>query len=264
MKKLLSSTAVIAALLAQSAFFSSTQANAQGTVFEVIHPEVNKGEVEIEGLSGIGLSNVEEGDERSEHEFAIGYSFTDFWKFTVAVEIANPRGEGPEVEGFELESLLLLPFGKGAHGHKDEDSHSGFTLGFYTALEIPREEGISDGAIEFGPVVETEIGNVELVGNLFAAIPFNNDEPAGFSFATQAVYPVSDKIGVGFESFGEFAGLSGDDEETEFSIGPGIYFEHELPNGHIIEPRLAVLFGATDDAADAVLSFNLEYKFGGK
>jgi len=137
------------------------------------------------------------------------------------------------------------------------------TLAFYTALEIPREEGISDGAIEFGPVIEFEIGELELVGNLFAEIPFS-DEPAGFSFATKAVYPVHDSIGIGFESFGEFAGLSGDDEEVEVSIGPGVYFEHELPNGHVLEPRAAVLFGVTEDAPDAVLSFNLEYKFGGK
>lgn len=75
---LLKTTAVSAAMVLamQSAFV--TDANAQAGVFEVIHPEVTQGEVEIEILSGFGLSNVEEGDERSEHEFAVGYGITDF------------------------------------------------------------------------------------------------------------------------------------------------------------------------------------------
>jgi len=213
MKNNLLSAVAVATVLAYPMLFDSPQANAQGAVFEVIEPEIQKGAFEIEALSGIALDRVEEGDERSAHEFAIGYSFTDFWKFTVALEVANPRGESVEVEAFELESLLLLPFGNHKEAQNGDDE-SELTLAFYTALEIPREDGISDGAIEFGPVVEFEFGDLELVGNLFAEIPFSN-EPAGFSFATKAVYPVRDSIGIGFESFGEFAGLSGDDEEVE-------------------------------------------------
>lgn len=249
----------------------TTQAAAQAAVFEVIHPEVDKGEVEIEVLNGIGISNVEDGDERSAHEFAVGYGLADFWKFTVAVEVANPRGESAEVEGFELENLFILPLFNGtdrkdekeAAADGDDDHHSKFTLGFYTALEIPREGGISEGGIEFGPVFETAIGPFEWVGNLLVEAPFSEGDP-GLAYASQISFPVNDSISVGVENFGAFEGLFGDSEGEEHFAGPAVYFEYELPNGHVLEPRAAVLFGLNEDASDAVLSFNIEYKFGGK
>ena len=45
-------------------------------------------------------------------------------------------------------------------------------------------------------------------------------------------------------------------------MGPGFYWETELPNGHVFEPRIAVLFGLNDETPDATLSFNIEYKIG--
>ena len=142
--------APLAALLFSTA--SISLAHAQAGIFEVVHPDVSKGQIELEFLNGIGLNNVEAGDERSVHEFAIAYGITDYWKFTAAFEVANPRGESAEVEAFELENLIILPFfGGGGHDHDkkhdhdkekgiedDDDDHSPFTLGFFTALEIPR------------------------------------------------------------------------------------------------------------------------------
>ena len=175
------------------------------------------------------------------------------------------------MEGFELENLLILPFFGGGHHDdgdvKDGDGHGGhpeFTVGLFTALEIPREDGISDGALEIGPVIEAEVGPVEWVGNFLFEIPFADGEDAGFAYASQIVYPLNDTIGIGVENFGEFEGAFGGDAEQEHFVGPAVYFEAELPNGHVLEPRAAVLFGIGDDAPDAILSLNLEYKFGGK
>ena len=267
-------TAMITAaisLVMQTAITS--QANAQAGIFEVVHPDIKKDEIEIEVLNGFGISNVEEGDERSAHEFAVGYGLTDFWKFTVAVEVANPRGESAEVEGFELENLLLFPFfGDHNHDHDkdekkgaaDEDEHGEFALGLFTALEIPREGGISEGALEIGPVFEIGVGPFDWVGNLLVEVPFESGEDAGLAYASQVIFPVTDSIGVGFENFGEFEGLFGGGDEQEHLAGPAIYYEYELPNGHVLEPRAAVLFGLNDESSDAVLSFNIEYKFGAK
>ena len=77
------------------------------------------------------------------------------------------------------------------------------------------------------------------------------------------VLPVSDHIGIGVENYGEFEGAFGDAGEQEHIVGPAIYFNAKLPNGHIIEPRAAVLFNLSEDPSSAVFSFNLEYKFGG-
>ena len=264
--------APLAALLFTTA--SINLAHAQAGIFEVVHPDVKKGQIELEFLNGIGLNNVEPGDERSVHEFAVAYGFTDFWKFTAAFEVANPRGDGAEVEAIELENLLLLPLFGGGHDHEkkhdddkhkdgdDDDHHAPFTLGFFTALEIPTEGGISEGGIEFGPVWEAEIGKAEWVGNFLIEAPFSEGDP-GLAYASQLVLPVSEHIGIGVENYGEFEGAFGDAGEQEHIVGPAIYFNAKLPNGHIIEPRAAVLFNLSEDPSSAVFSFNLEYKFGG-
>ncbi len=260
--KLLKTTIATTALAMSFQTYAVTQAYSQAGIFEVIHPDVEQGEVEIEILNGVGLGTVEDGEERSVHEFAIGYGFTDYWKLTAAIEVANPQGENPEVEAFEFENLLLLS--KGGHGEADEDGdeHHDFTLGFYTALEVPTEGGISEGGIAFGPVIEAEFGELEFVGNLFAEVPFADGEDAGLAYATQLILPVSDNFGIGIENFGEFEGLFGERGDDVHFAGPGFYWEAELGNGHVIEPRVAVLFGLNDASPDAILSFNIEYKIG--
>ncbi len=238
-------------------------ANAQAGIFEVIHPDVEQGEIEIEVLNGFALESIEDGEERSVHEIAVGIGLTNFWKFTAAVEIANPEGDSAEVEAFEFENLLLLTE-SGHHNEEgsSEDEHGGFVLGLFTALEVPREGGVSEGALEIGPVFETELGPLEFVGNVLVEIPFAGGEDAGLAYASQLILPVSDNFGIGVENFGEFEGLFGDRGEDVHFAGPALYWEAELPNGHVVEPRVAVLFGLNDETPDAVLSFNLEYKIG--
>ncbi len=247
-------------LFAQEPLTSS--AHAQAGIFEVIHPDVEQGQIEFEVLNGVSLNNLDDEEERSVHEFAVGYSFTNSWKFTVAVEVANPEGDDPLVEAFEFENLLLLT--KGGHHDEDEslrgDDDHDFTLGFYTALEIPTEGGISEGGIEFGPVIETELGAAEFVGNLFVDIPFADGEDAGLAYATQLIFPVTEDFAIGVENFGELEGLFGDRGQDIHFAGPGLYWKTELFNGHKIEPRVAVLFGLNNESPDAILSFNLEYK----
>ena len=178
-----------AGLVCASLFCAVGSANAQGAVLEVVHPDVTRGEVEIEVLNGVGLGNVASGAERSVHEFAVGIGVTDHWKITGAVEVANPRGDNVKVEAFELENLIVFPIGGIAHAddEQDGDEHSPFSLGLFTALEIPTEGGISEGALEIGPVFEADIGVAEFVANLFVEVPFANGEDPGLSYASQLV-----------------------------------------------------------------------------
>lgn len=275
-KRMSNITRVCVAAVGVAAFNASY---AGAGVFEVIHPDVKKGQIEIESLNGVGLSNVEDGEERSVHELAVGYSVTDNWKVTVAAEVANPEGASLELEAFELESVYILPFSNGkkgsghnhnhnhAHGEHGKDKkaekHSGWTLGIFTALELPREDTSDNGAFEIGPVVEAGFGPFDWVGNLFVEVPFSGED-AGLVYASQLIYPVNNNFGIGFESFGEFEGVFGDGDEEELFAGPALYFKSKFADGSLFEPRLALLFGLNDESADAVLSFNIEYKIGGK
>ena len=237
-----------------------------GGVFEVIHPDVEQGEIELEFLNSI-FPDVDEG-ERSVHELAIGYGFADFWKTTFAVELANPVGEPFEVEAFEIENLLIL---FGGHGHEGEEGNAeeahgldGVTLGVYGALEIPNEGGLDEGAFAVGPVVEFGVGPVEIIGNLFAEIPFENGVDAGLAYATSAMVGLGDSpFSIGVEAHGEIEEAFGDAppaDEQEHFFGPALGFEAELDKGRELEARLAFLAGLTEESPDLAISFNVELK----
>lgn len=241
----------------------------QAQIFEVIHPEVEKGKFELEVLTGVTLSNVEEGGERSAYEFALGYAFFDFWKPTIAVELADIEGDNFVVEGFEFENVFLLATSHGDEGHshggdgdESEEGHGSgdFAVGLFAALEIPNEGGFDEGAVEIGPIGETTIGPVDLIGNVFIEIPFEDEDP-GLAYAFSASTPVSESVALGIEAFGDVEELFGGVEEQSHLIGPAAYFETDIGNDRVLEPRIAFLFGINEDAPDAVLSLNLELLF---
>ena len=233
---------------------------AEAQVFEVIHPEATKGGFELEILSGVVLDDVDQGDERTAYEFALSYSPTNFWKTTLALEIVNTNGENGEVEGFEFENILLLPFGN-RHNDDHASSFGIESVGLYFALEVPDEGGIDSGALEIGPLVEISLGRLETVTNVFLEIPFEGEENEAVSYAFQARYPVYKKFSAGFEAYGEFENAFEGNTEDEHFIGPALFTEFDLGNGRVLEPRLAVLFGLNEDTPDATASLNLELKF---
>ena len=217
-------------------------AAAQAEVFEVIHPDVTEGWFEFEILNTIILDNVGVGEERSVHEFALGYAPTSFWKTTVALEAATIRGDGSTLEAFEWENVLLF-FGGDGHDDHDHDGHdhdhgSGFgleALGLYGALEVPREGGIQTGGAAIGPVAELALGPVHTVANLLVEIPFDEGEDPGLAYALSAAVPVfetgSAEFAAGFEAFGGVEGLFGSNTpplgQNAHLLGPAA---HEVIN----------------------------------
>ncbi len=254
--------------------------SAQAQVFEVIHPDVVKHGFEVEVLNGVRLDDVPDGEERSAHEFALGFAPFSFWKTKAAVEIANPEGDKAEYEAFEWENVFLLPFGSHGsghghghdhghdHGHGNGDFFSLGALGIFFALEVPNEGGIDSGAVEVGPIAEVSFGPVETVANLLFEVPFTDGEDPGLAYALSAAVPVAEfdpiALAAGFEAHGGAEGALGDGtpiNDNSHVIGPALYSEVDLGNDRILEPRLAFLFGLTDGSPDAVLSFNIELKF---
>jgi len=263
------------------AAFAAGPATAQ--VYEVIHPDIQPGGFELEVLSGVTLSDVDSGEERAAHEFAISYAPFRFWKPILAVELAKPQGEAYEVEAVEIASVFLLPFGSQSqqaghgdahhghdhHGHGHDHAHGGaaephYALGIYTALEIPNRGGLSHGAFSLGPIAEAQFGPVKAIGNLLLEIPFEDGEDPGIAYALGASTPIARQIDLGLEAHGAFEGALGDAlpfDEQGHVIGPALYSAFDLGQGRLLEPRVAALFGVTEASPDAVLSVNFELKF---
>lgn len=252
-------------LLAAGMLFA---AGAQAQVFEVIHPDIEEDGFEFEVLNGLTLSGVAVGDERSAHEIAFSYAPTSWWKPTIALEIANPRGANAEVEAFEFENVFLMPGGsEGAHNHSHSQAHDDGThilAGLFVGMELPNNAGIREAEVSFGPFAEVETGPWLVIGNLFVDVPFEDGVDPGVSYALSAARAVGSDWRLGLEMFGSFEQLFGNSvafDQQEHFIGPAAYLSFDAGHGRIIEPRIALLAGVTDAAADAVLSFNVELKF---
>jgi hypothetical protein len=253
------------ALFVAMALALSTSAEAE--VFEVIHPEIEKDGFEIELLNGVTLSNVAAGGEQSVHELAFSYAPFDWWKPTIALEIANPTGGNAEVEAFEFENVFALPFGgehNHAHGQGGEDGETHVGVSGFFGMELPNQAGLNAAEVSFGPILEVEHGDLLGIGNLFLTVPFADGEDPGLAYAVQVAYRAGNWGRVGLEAHGAveqaFGNAAAFDQQEHF-IGPAVYFALDLGHGRILEPRVALLAGYTDAAADAVLSVNIEFKF---
>ena len=244
-----------------TAFVSFFAGISYAQVFEVIHPDIDKGGVEVEVLSGFVLEDVDGGEEQSAYEFAVGYGVTSYWKTVFAVEFAQIDGDGLQYEAFEWENVFLFPLGGDDHGHDGEEGIGLEALGFYAALEVPDEGGFDSGALVLGPLAEVRFGPVETIANLFVEVPFESGENEALAYALAASVNVTEKVALGIEAFGEVENVFDSGTESELFIGPAAYFDFELPNGRAVEPRIAVLFGTESEQPDAILSLNLELKF---
>ena len=259
------------AMAALAAVSLTSTAHAQ--VFEVVHPDATEGGFEFEFLHGVVLDGIGIGEERSVHEVALAYAPVSFWKTTLALELATTRGAGSVFEAVEWGNLFLLPIGDGHdHDHDHDHDEGGFlglhALGLFVGLEVPTESGIRIGGVEVGPTVEFNLGPVETVANLFVEIPFEDGVDPGLTYALSAALPVGEvgkaDFAAGLEAFGGVEELFGNGTplgQNSHLVGPAMYAEFDIGGGQFIEPRLAILFGVSNGAPDAVLSLNFEFKY---
>ncbi len=246
-------------------------ASARAQVFEIIEPDVEAGGFEIEVLSGVVLGEVEGDLDRAGHEFSLGYAPFSFWFSEAVIAVAKPADEGVEYDAFEWENTFVIPLAIEDGVAPDGEGRDLFAvegLGAYLSWEVPREGGAGDSSLSVGPIAAVRVGPVESVLNLFAEIPFDEDEEAGLAFALSVATPVADfgrgDVSLGFEGHGTIDGAFVDaqplDEQGHF-LGPAVYSEIELNNGYALESRLALLFGLTESSSDAVASFNISLGF---
>ncbi len=243
---------------------------ARAQVFEIIEPDVEQGGFEIEALSGVVLSDVAGDQDRAGHEFSLGYAPFSFWFSEAVIAIAKPVGEGVEYDALEWENTFVIPLGTAEEGvsEGEEDLFAVEGLGAYLAWEIPKEGGASESSLTVGPIAAVRLGPVDAVVNLFAEIPFSEDEDAGLAFAVSLSTPVADfgrgNVALGVEGHGAIDGAFVDaqplDEQGHF-VGPAVYSQLDLFKDYTLESRLAILFGLTEESSDAVASLNISLAF---
>jgi hypothetical protein len=253
--------------------------------FSINSPKVEKGELEVETHGSVqnGFPKTEDEDDedggekliRQGHEVEVGYGFTDFWQAELGLNFQKPVGDGFEASSIEIENTFQL-------GKIDRWNA---TVGLLASLSLGIGGADEPDAVEIGPLIQfghEDSGSLILNGIFEKTFGENREEGVGFEYAAQVRFPITEKIGLGAEAFGEIEdiGNTPDFEDTELRVGPMLYVsfgdkDEKKGKGDDdddkgskagskepeIELGMGVLFGATDATPDVTVKWDLEVAF---
>jgi hypothetical protein len=262
--------------------------------FEIQEAEVQKGEVQVEyrgavhwgfpateeqeaGAGEGALEDEEEAPLRQSHDLETQWSVTDRWMVSATFTADQPLGENFETSAveFEVQYELIEPQGKGL----DVALHASYGLA---------TRGGNADEIEFGPIIDYEVGKLALTLNPFLTAQVGENKQTdglGFQYGWRAEYEVAQNWGLGVEMFGEIEDLTstGPFESQNHSIGPTLFYnpgkEDENVGGEGDDDdaekkkegggpadmefslNVGVQFGLTDATSDTALKFQGELDF---
>lgn len=212
------SRSVSAAALVLVAGFLSIPASA-GT-FEVKGVDVTKGEAELGSNSTAFWGYPANADRlRYSTEYGASYSFSDFWKLGLKVNV--DKEVGGSVEPVSIGAELLTVFKR---------YHGGWGLGWYSSVDVSMQDGNPD-TVTSGPILQFGNDKTSLTLNPFFVSNFWPDsKSADFAYGWQLKHEVREGFGVGIEGYGYIPNVwhSHDSDTQEHRIGPVIYYERAL------------------------------------
>ncbi len=205
------------------------------------------------------------------------YGLTDRWLVSATLVADQPLGENFETSSAEFELQYEIIEAKG----------KGLGLAFTAGYGIATRGGNAD-EIEFGPIIDYEVGKLALTLNPFLTAQVGENKQTdglGFQYGWRAEYEVAQNWGLGVEMFGEIEDLTstGPFESQNHSIGPTLFYnpgkedenvggegdddeaEKKKEGGGPAEMEFSlnvgVQFGLTDVTSDTALKFQGELDF---
>ena len=139
-----------------------------------------------------------------------------------------------------------------------------FDLAWHTNL-VKGQASSDDDALELGPVLQTEVGRVQLNANLIfekSLAPGNTDRPQ-LKYQWQAKYRWMNGVHAGLQGFGELGPWNQwlASERQSHRWGPVISSTWELQGRQRIEAQAAYLIGKVYGGAADMLSVRLQYVY---
>ncbi|HVR81138.1 MAG TPA: hypothetical protein VHF02_03490 [Luteimonas sp.] len=246
-RKSLITKSLIAAALAASGLALSLPAHA-GAASKVYLPQVEYRELEFE-LRG-GWENFDGTDAGDGHQyvFDIGYGVTPRWFTELAVFYSKAPDAGGQIEEFKSENIILLT----------EPGEHWMDVGMLAEFVHNRAEGLNE--IEFGPLLQKQVGREQFNLNFEFARELVDGAQTQLGYSWQWKHRGNPHAEFGLQGFGDLGAVGHLGEEHAFKLGPALFGAVRLPSGHKLKYDGAVLFGATDDAPDTTLRFQLEYE----
>ncbi len=186
-------------------------------------------------------------------EIGLGYGVTKRWYTELFMSYEGPAFSSATPSTLNWQNDFLL-----TQGQYD------FDLALHTNLTKGQETS-DDDALEFGPVLQTDVGRVQLNANLIfekSLAPGNTDAPQ-LKYQWQAKYRWKNGVHAGVQGFGELGPwnqwLSSDRQSHRW--GPVVSSTWELGGRQRVEAYAAYLTGQVFGHAADMLSLRLQYVF---
>ena len=221
----------------------------------VYTPTVEYGERELDLKFGTVMPP--EGERKTVTSLGLGYGATEYW-FTELYLKREVEGNVSDVTLAEWENKFqLLETGKYP-----------IELGVITELEAPISES---GAweVKLGPLLQTEIGKLQLNGNMLFERKYSSDS-SGVQYPTEVAYQWQVKYRLqpefefgaqGFGELGEWDNWVNNKAEENHRVGPAIFGKVALGNRQAIKYNAAWLVGSGVAVPDHTFRMQLEYEF---
>ncbi|MFM7084903.1 MAG: hypothetical protein ACKOW3_07870, partial [Hyphomicrobium sp.] len=227
-----------------------------------------------------GLPTGEEADSVNfANEFAVHADITDYWMGKFSLNTLHEVGDNYKLDSVSFENVFRA----------NKWTLRTFDAAFYGAMFVATDDAATN-AFVFGPVTSYFNGPVSIVLNPFFEKTFgqNREEGIALSYAWRATYRLQDKFSIGIEGYGEVENLGNAPavQDQVHRVGPILYFgnvhgnPHDHPSfeGHdhssshvdkslsdygktpiveVLSADVGVLFGLTNNTADAAIKANL-------
>lgn len=223
-------------------------------------PAVTQGEREIDLYGGTGSS----GDKtRAESNAALGFGYgvTQHWftELDIAYRWQSPVGTG--LDAFEWENIIQI--GEPGQWPVDIGMVCNLEKPYEASRNSPKTEGTS---IRFGPLLQKDIGKVEVNFNLLITHFFQSSEFSStqFGFQSQIKYRYSPPLEVGIQAFGRFSSGAqawGPYPQEVLRVGPVVLGRQRLPQERSLSYNVGFLMGTTQHSPDQTLRVQIEYEF---
>jgi hypothetical protein len=223
-------------------------------------PAVTQGEREIDFYGGTGSSGDRTHAE-SNASLGFGYGVTQHWFAELDIEYRWLSPVGTGLDAFEWENIIQI----GEPGQWPVD------IGMLCTIEKPYEASRkslpSEGAsIKFGPLLQKDIGKIELNFNILITRFFQNPEfsPTQFGYQGQIKYRYSRPLEVGVQAFGRVSSREqawAPHSDQVLRVGPVLLGRLVMPKERSLSYNFALLFGTTARSPDTTLRFQAEYEF---
>lgn len=211
---------------------------------EVFSPSVERSGLIFEGKAVVDFDSNERRSNRQNYKFSVGEGISHMWWTEAELEFQKaPQESDIDAMGLKWRNIVQVT-----------EEEEFMDVAVLLSYEIAWEEGVDD-TIEWGILAQKQLGPFLHTANLifWKQVDWDKSTDGGFSWST--IYLNDHPVKPGFEYYIEELDRDFPDDQRHY-IGPVVYGKKER-----IFYETGLLFGITDNAADAFLKVDVGYMF---